>query len=140
MFPRSHLPPMLGYYHRPGDCAALPGLRISMVRPTYQNDQRSRPQIHLVLRKSPLRETRYRTKPIYSVPSPNRRTIRTKEPMDRTIPSISHLKRPKGMDTLARARYDCAQQPNQHYYGTLAQPNPLWVQPHAQLRQSVTNP
>src|SRR6266478_319062 len=103
MLPRSHLPPMLGYYHGSGDCAALPGLRISMVRPTNQDDQRSRSQIHLALQKSPLRETRHRTKPIYSVPPPNRRTIRTKEPVDRTIPSTSHLERPKGMDTLARA-------------------------------------
>src|SRR6266404_7587582 len=116
MLPRSHLPPMLRYYHRARDRAALPGLRIPMVRPTYQNDQRSRSQVHLLLRKSPLRETRYRTEPIYGVPSPDRRTIRTKEPMDRTIPSINHLERPKGMDTLARARYDCAQQPSQHYY------------------------
>src|SRR6266404_8185251 len=106
MLPRSHLPPMLGYYHRSRDCAALPGLRISMVRPTNQNDQRLRSQIHLVLRQSPLRETRYRTKPIHSVPPPNRWTIRTKEPMDRTIPSIGYLERPKGMDTLARTRYD----------------------------------
>src|SRR6266478_2618928 len=140
MFPRSHLPPMLGHYHRPGDRAALPGLRIPMVRSTYQNDQRSRPQIYLTLRKGPLRETWYRTKPIHGVPSPNRRAIRTEEPMDRTIPPTSHIERPKGMDALARAPHHCAQQSNQRNYGTLAQSNSLWVQPHAQLRQSVTNP
>src|SRR6266403_1157627 len=108
MLPRSHLPPMLGYYHRSGDCAALPGLRISMVRPTYQNDQRSRSQIHLVLRKSPLRETQYRTKPIYGVPSPDRRTIGTKEPMDRTIPPTSYLERSERLDALACISYDSA--------------------------------
>src|SRR6266403_2514657 len=44
------------------------------------------------------------------------------------------------MDTLARARYNGTQQSDQYYHRALSQPNPLWVQPHAQLRQSVTNP
>src|SRR6266478_5709733 len=127
MLPRSHLPPMLGYYHRPGDCAALPGLRIPMVRSTYQNDQRSRPQIHLVLRKSPLRETRYRTEPIHSVPSPNRRAIGMKESMDRAIPPISHLERSERVDALARTRYNGTQQSDQYYYRALTQPDPFWV-------------
>src|SRR6266436_364585 len=44
------------------------------------------------------------------------------------------------MDTLARACHNGTQQSDQHYHRTLSQPNPLRVQPHAQIRQSVTNP
>src|SRR6266436_5115005 len=44
------------------------------------------------------------------------------------------------MDTLARACHNGTQQSDQHYHRTLSQPTPLRVQPHAQLRQSVTNP
>src|SRR6266478_5427986 len=60
--------------------------------------------------------------------------------MDRTIPPISHFERSEGVDILARPRHDSTQQPDQHHHRTLAQPNPLWIQPHAQLRQSAANP
>src|SRR6266404_2466404 len=79
-------------------------------------------------------------KPIHGVPSPNRRTIRTKEPVDRTIPSLGHFERSKRVDTLACAHYNGTQQSDQHHHWTLPQPNPLWIQPHAQLQQSLTNP
>src|SRR6266403_1443162 len=40
MLPRSHLPTMFGHHYRPRNCATLSGLRLLMVRPTDQNDQR----------------------------------------------------------------------------------------------------
>src|SRR6266446_1801802 len=60
--------------------------------------------------------------------------------MDQTISPASHIKRPKGMDTLARTCYNGTQQSDQHHHRTFSQPDPLRIQPHAQLRQSITNP
>src|SRR6266403_2369838 len=129
MLTRSHLPPVLRYHHRARNRAALPRLRLPMVQSTNQNDQRSRPQIHLAFRQSPLGKARHCTELIYGISSSNRRTIGTEKPMDRTIPPIGHFERPKGMDTLARARYNSTQQSDQYYHQTLSQPNPLRVQP-----------
>ncbi len=92
MFTRGHLPPVFRHHYRPRHRAALLRLRLSMVRLTNQNDKRSRSQIYLTIRQSPFGETWDRTKSLYGIPSPNRRTIRMKESMDRTIPSTSNIK------------------------------------------------
>ncbi len=51
-----------------------------------------------------------------------------------------NLKQPQGMDALARAHNNGAQQPDQYNHRTIPQPNPFRIQPHTQLRQSVTDP
>ena len=79
-------------------------------------------------------------KSVYSIPPPNRRAIGTKESMDQTISTTGNLERPQGVDALAHTRNNGAQQPDQHDHWTIPQPNPLQIQPHAQLRQSTTNP
>src|SRR6266478_2466487 len=125
MFTRSHLPPMLGHHYGPWDHAALLGLRLQVVWITDQNDQRLRSPIHFTIRQSTHRKTRDPTKSIYGIPPPNRRTIGTKESVDRTIPTTGDLKRPKRVDALARAHYNSAQQPDQYYHWAFSQPNPL---------------
>jgi len=60
--------------------------------------------------------------------------------MGRAIPTTGHLKRPQRMDTLACTSHCSAQQPYQHHYWIVAQPDPFRLQPHTQLRQSITNP
>src|SRR6266404_2959343 len=136
----SHLPPMFRYHHGPWNRSTLPRLHLPMVRSTNQNDKRSRSQVHLTIRQSAHRKTQDPTKSIYGIPSPNRRVIRTKEPMDRTISTTGNLERPQGMDALAHTCNNSTQQPDQYNHRTISQPNPLRIQPHTQLRQSVTNP
>ena len=60
--------------------------------------------------------------------------------MGRAILVTSNLKRPKRMDTLACTGYSSTQQPNQHHHQTITQPDPLRIQSHTQLQQSITNP
>jgi len=136
----SHLPPMLRHHYRPWDRPTLFGLHLSMVRPTNQDDKRLRSQIHFPIWQSTRRKARNPTKPIYGIPSPNRRAIRTEESMDRAIPTTGNLERPQGMDALAHTCNNSTQQPDQYNHWTIPQPDPLWIQPHTQLRQSVTNP
>ncbi len=82
MLMRSHLPPMFQHHHGPRNCPALLGLCLPMVWPTNQDDKRPRPQVHLAIWQSAHRKTWDPTKSIHSVPPPNRRAVRTKEPMD----------------------------------------------------------
>ncbi len=82
MLTHSHLPPMFRHHHRPRNCPTLPRLHLPMVWSTNQNDKRPRPQIYFAIRQGAHRKTRHPVKPIHSIPSPNRRPIGTKEPVD----------------------------------------------------------
>src|SRR6266403_3900448 len=110
MLTRSHLPPMLRYHYGPRDRSTLLRLHLSMIRSANQNDKQSRPQVYVAIWQSTYRKARNPTKPIHSVPPSNRQTIRMKEPVDRAISSTGNLKRPQGVDTLARTRNDSTQQ------------------------------
>ena len=59
-----------------------------MVRPTQQDYLRLRPSIHLPLHQSAVQKAPHTTKHVHSLPPPNGRTVREKEPMGRAIPEI----------------------------------------------------
>jgi hypothetical protein len=86
MFLRSNIPPLLHYHHRRRHSKTLPGTRIPMVRPFPENHQRPRPAFHFSFWKRNHQSARHHTKPVNCIPSSNRRLIRMKKPMDRTIP------------------------------------------------------
>src|SRR6266403_821333 len=98
-----------------------------MVRPADQDDKRLRPQIYFAIWQSTHRKTRHPAKLIHGIPSPNRRPIQTKEPVDQTILMTGNLERPQGMDTLAHTRNNGTQQSDQYDHQTIPQPNSLWV-------------
>ncbi len=94
MLPCSHLPTMFRHDHRPWNRPTILRLCLLMVRATHKNDKRPRSQVHLSVWQSAHGKPQHPAKPIYGIPPPDRWTLRTKEPMGGTIPTVSNLKRP----------------------------------------------
>src|SRR5258708_19134561 len=94
MLTSSPVSSMLYYDHRPRDSSPVPQKYLPLVRPPQESYNRQRPSIHLSLRKGVSRQDRGSTEHLDSLPPTNGQTIRTKEPMDRAIPSYSHIYSP----------------------------------------------
>src|SRR5258707_2854937 len=87
----SPISPLFHYNHRPGNSSPVPQKCLPMVRAPQEGHNQQGPSIHLPLWKGASCQNRGPTEHLNSLPSANRWTIRTKEPMDRTIPPHSHI-------------------------------------------------
>src|SRR5713226_5344163 len=130
-----HILTLFHYYHRGGNCPVVPRTRISMVWASHQANHRPRPPFYVALWEGANHETRRTTKPIYGLPSSDRRIIRAKEPMGGAISTPCHLQPTRGLVYLAPHRYRCSQQPKERHYRLIAQSNPARLRnnPHSNI-------
>src|SRR6267142_4581168 len=115
MLPRSNILTMHNYNHGTSNRQTLSQSPVSMVRTTKTNHQRQRSPIYIPLRSCSHKRVGNSTKPIYSVPPPDRRIIRTEKSMDRTIPPTDHHKS-RRLERLASCHYPSPQQLGKLHY------------------------
>jgi hypothetical protein len=94
MHERSCIPPLQNDGHRTRNSKAILQQCLPMVRPTQQGYIRQRPLIYIPLCESPRPTIRDQTKCVFSIPPPDRQTIRANKPMGGTIPLPDHQQRP----------------------------------------------
>src|SRR5258707_14737386 len=94
VFKGSLVSPVFYYNYWTRNSCPIPQEHLPLVWPPQKGHNRQRPSIHLSLRKRTSSQNRGPTEHLNGLPSPNRWTIRMKEPMDRTIPPYSHINGP----------------------------------------------
>ena len=107
VYSSSDIPPLQNNHHRRTNSPIILRTCISMVRPTIEDDLRSRPLVHVQLRQSTVRETRCTTKHLLSIPPANRRPFRKQEPMGRIIPETSHFCTTRRLGSMATHSDSC---------------------------------
>ena len=94
---------------------ALPGQRVQMVQDPLQDHIRQRPQIHIAFLNLTVSTSGDRSKYIYSLSPTNGRSLRTKEPMGRTIFTICNQCLSRWLEWLAHNSHGSTQQlPKRH--------------------------
>jgi hypothetical protein len=124
MLARRNIPSMFDKHHGPWNSPSLFGQRLPMVRTPHKSHQRPRPALYIAIRKSPCRTPEHSTEPIVCISSPNRRVVRTKEPMDRAIPTPNHHGTTRRLDRMAIHCISSPQQSAQRHHWTIAQSSP----------------
>src|SRR5580693_8372191 len=104
-----HLPPLLHKCHGRGHSTTVSGTPIPMVRNPAKDHQRQGPPIHISLRTRTNQGPGNQPEPVNSISPPNGWTIRTNEPMGRTI-STPHHRESERMEQMATDGNGCPQQ------------------------------
>jgi hypothetical protein len=94
----SHIPSLQNNHHRTRSSKTVLRQHLPMVWPTQQDHIRQGPPIHIPLCKSPHPTTRDQTKHVFSVPPPDRRTIRANQSMGGTISQSDHQQCPDRLE------------------------------------------
>src|SRR3984893_11589385 len=127
MLPSGNLPPLLRYDYRRRHGSTVLSPRLPVVRNPHKNHQRSRPTIHVALRKSTNQAARHQPKPVNSLPPTNGWIVRTEEPMGRTVSTTRHIDGTGNMERLAPTRNLDTQQSEKRDNTDKPKSGPHWV-------------
>ena len=126
----SNIPTVQHHHHGTRNFPTIPRSRVQVVWTSYQDNQRPRPPIHITLWESIYGPAWHTTKPVDSVPPPNRRPLRKEKPMGRAVPPSSYVHCTGRLDTVASARLSSSQQPEKRYHWLITQSDPVGLRHH----------
>ena len=124
----SNLYSMHNNHHQTRDSPTILVKHLPLVWPPIKGHLQQRPQIYLSVRESPHNETGNQLQHLYGVSPTNRWTLRKEKSMGGTIPSDSHICKPRRLDTVAGSSLGSPQQQEAHYHQTITQSDSLRVQ------------
>ena len=126
----SNIPTMQHHHHGTRNRPTIPRSRVQVVWTPHQDNQRSRPPIHITLWESIHGPAWNTAEPVDGIPPPNRRPLRKEESMGGAVPPPSYVYCTGRLDTVASARLCSSQQPQKRYHRPITQSNSVGLRHH----------